>query len=282
MDYPQETPVPEEQWNPPGTLKPIPSGLFERLDYFLQSPEEITQRLRERKDLPELARTFLLLSVLNCAIYGAVMGASNLLQGADMALWQKLALIFTTAIKVPTLFLLTLLIVLPPIYVSNSFSGARLSFPQVLATLLGSIALASTLLASLATVAVFFSITTLSYNFIKLLHVGFFAYAGTCGVMFLTRQFSAIGTAQRRTPVHLQLAWMLLYIFVGTQLAWVLRPFIASPNEPFQIFRDRSGSFYEAVHRSAWLLITGERETPPAAEPAPQESAQPEGARPAE
>ena len=41
-----------------------------------------------------------------------------------------LGLIPITAGKVPLLFLLTLVIVFPPIYVSNAFSGARLSFLQ--------------------------------------------------------------------------------------------------------------------------------------------------------
>ncbi|MBI1290098.1 hypothetical protein GC173_02475 [bacterium] len=260
--YPEESlPPPSPSPARPESTVALPQGFFARLDFFLQNPHEITCRLRDGKDLPTLIRMFFTLSIVNCAIYGGVMGGNNLLQGADMILWQKLALIITTGIKVPILFLLTLLIVLPPIYVSNSFSGARLSFMQVLATLLGSIALASTILASLATVALFFSLTTMSYDFIKLLHVGFFAYAGLSGILFLVRQLEGV-TLIMKTPLHLQVAWLILYIFVGTQLAWVLRPFIASPNEPFQVLRSRSGSFYESVQHSAFLMITGKTEKP--------------------
>jgi len=130
--------------------------------------------------------------------------------------------------------------------------------------MLGAVAMASTLIASLATVAFFFSLTTTSYHFIKLLHVVFFVYAGASSLDFLMSMPSRI--SRRRgasTPIYLRVAWLILYAFVGTQLAWVLRPFIASPNEPFEIFRDRSGSFYESVGQSSMHFLTGSRETPP-------------------
>ena len=44
--------------------------------------------------------------------------------------------------------------------------------------------------------------------------------------------------------------------FVGTQMAWSLRPFIGNPNEEFAIFREgREGNFYSAVARSAIDLV---------------------------
>ncbi|MEV0561637.1 hypothetical protein [Dactylosporangium sp. NPDC050588] len=38
--------------------------------------------------------------------------------------------------------------------------------------------------------------------------------------------------------------WILLFGFVGTQLAWTLRPFVGAPHEPFQVFRPIEGNFY--------------------------------------
>lgn len=246
---------------PPMPSLPIPAGILARLDFLLQHPEQVLARLREGRDLGLLCTIFLQLALLNSVVYGAVMGSSNLLQGAEMAMEHKLALIGITAVKVPVLFLLTLAIVFPPIYVSNALAGARLSARQMAAVLMGGMAVGSTLLASLATVAFFFSLTSTSYDFIKLLHVAFFAYAGIGGLRFVITALAQLRTRfVRATPLHLQAAWLMLYIFVGTQLAWVLRPFIASPDEPFEVFRDRSGSFYEGVHRSAVLFIRGQSE----------------------
>ena len=44
--------------------------------------------------------------------------------------------------------------------------------------------------------------------------------------------------------------WMVLYVFVGTQLAWILRPFIGNPESPFVWFRGKSGSFIDTVLRA--------------------------------
>jgi hypothetical protein len=41
--------------------------------------------------------------------------------------------------------------------------------------------------------------------------------------------------------------WILLFGFVGTQLAWTLRPFFGSPDKPFELFRDISGTFYADI-----------------------------------
>ena len=42
--------------------------------------------------------------------------------------------------------------------------------------------------------------------------------------------------------------WLAIYIFVGIQMAWTLRPFIGDPGLPVQFFREHSwGNAYEVV-----------------------------------
>ena len=41
--------------------------------------------------------------------------------------------------------------------------------------------------------------------------------------------------------------WMLVFGFVGAQMAWVLRPFLGTPHHLFTWFRPRESSFFEAV-----------------------------------
>jgi hypothetical protein len=43
------------------------------------------------------------------------------------------------------------------------------------------------------------------------------------------------------------LCWMVIFAVVGAQMAWVLRPFVGSPSAPFEWFRGRESSFFEAV-----------------------------------
>jgi hypothetical protein len=48
---------------------------------------------------------------------------------------------------------------------------------------------------------------------------------------------------------------VLVFGFVGTQMAWSLRPFVGSPNLEFQFFRaDQTGNLYQAVANSAAQL----------------------------
>jgi hypothetical protein len=260
---------------PPRTrvIEPLPHGFWRCVDHLLQHSDDVVEMLRRGEELPRLSRMFFLISVAMAGLYGAVMGATNLLQGSTLPINLELAQIAITAIKVPVLYLLTLLIVFPPIYVSNAFVGGRFSFHRMFALLISSVAISVTILASMATVAFFFALTTRSYDFIKLLHVLFFVYSGAAGLDYLRRCVHEVSTAAgRKTPLRVFAMWLLLYMFVGTQLAWVLRPFVGSPNEQFQVFRPRSGNFYESVMHSLNRFLT-DKDSPPVVMPAEDRSA---------
>ena len=49
--------------------------------------------------------------------------------------------------------------------------------------------------------------------------------------------------------------WVIVFGLVGSQMGWLLRPFIGSPNQPFAWFRPKSGNFYQAVGEALWQLI---------------------------
>lgn len=281
-----QTPSPEQpdstlpepsspEWDtsePPPVPRPatIPEGILNQIDYVIRHPDEIFESLRQDLDLWRLSRTFLLIVVFTSAVYGFVMGGTNWLQGRDVVWGYDLLrnpfttdflMMCVTAVKVPVLFLLTLLIVVPPIYVSSTFVGSRATFSQVVTLLLASLAITGTVLASMATVAFFFSLTTRSYSFIKVLHVLFFAYAGVVGLFYLIRGFK--GVVRTRSYIGTRLlfiGWLVLYMFVGTQLAWVMRPFVGSPGKEFTLFRERSGNFYENVAASIGKMFTEDLE----------------------
>jgi hypothetical protein len=45
-------------------------------------------------------------------------------------------------------------------------------------------------------------------------------------------------------------SWMLLYAFVGSQLAWTIRPFVGAPSIRFELFRQLGGNFYTNIFAS--------------------------------
>lgn len=262
--WPPEEPTPsEEPEEPPCEPAEFPAGFWRRVDYMLHHPESILESLRRDQDLWRMAKIFFVIALAMFAIYGAVMGGTNLLQASALATGGKFKLMLTSGIKVPVLFLATLVIVVSPVYVANTFVGPRLAFRQVVTVLLATVAITGIVLASTATVAFFFSLTNRSYHFIKLLHVFFFAYSALVGLRFFQRCIrAATPVAKRRRLKLLFVGTLALYAFVGMNLAWVLRPFIGNPERRFEWFRERKGSFYESVWESTREVLRGPKEAP--------------------
>jgi hypothetical protein len=50
--------------------------------------------------------------------------------------------------------------------------------------------------------------------------------------------------------------WVVVFGLVGSQMSWMLRPFIGNPNSPFTLLRPRESNFFEAVFEKAWDLST--------------------------
>ena len=61
--------------------------------------------------------------------------------------------------------------------------------------------------------------------------------------------------AERPTRMTLVYIWILLFGFVGTQLAWTLRPFFGDPDAPFALFREISGTFYSDILQTIGTLF---------------------------
>ncbi len=52
--------------------------------------------------------------------------------------------------------------------------------------------------------------------------------------------------------------WLLIYAFVGIQMAWVLRPFVGSPTSPTRFFRAEAwGNAYVEVARIVGRVVGG-------------------------
>jgi len=183
------------------------------------------------------------------AFYGLVMGSYQL--GAAGGWKQALA----SAIKVPCLFMLTLLICLPALYVASALLGSSLNLRQLLGILMAGFLVTTMLLVAFAPITAFFMLSARHYAFIKLLNVLFFAIATGTGVGIIIGAVKTIGDQSAAQYRVLLRFWFLIYAFVGTQMAWILRPFVGDPRLGFSVFRHLEGNFYADVLKSLGRLF---------------------------
>jgi len=58
------------------------------------------------------------------------------------------------------------------------------------------------------------------------------------------------------------LIWVIVFGLVGSQMGWVLRPFIGKPDAPVTFFRSREGNFFQAVADKIQDAAWGQPEKP--------------------
>jgi hypothetical protein len=155
---------------------------LKHLDRILRGEATDEAALREGKFEIPVFGLALLIDILGL-VYGLCMGLFSLTAGGSGSVMQ----IPATMLKVPALFLLTLVVTLPSLYVFTALVGSRLRFLTIVRLLVASLAITLTVLASLGPIVAFFSISTTSYSFVVLLNVAVFATAGALGLLFLMR-----------------------------------------------------------------------------------------------
>jgi hypothetical protein len=294
------------------------------IERILRDREGIWRQVAEERGLKDLTVHMLASSAVSLALYGAVLGSSH-----------SFAQAISSAVKLPLLFLATLAICLPTLYLFNLVFGSRLSVMQAVTLIMISITVTAVLTLAFAPISLFFLITADNYSFFKLLNVAILVLAAAVGLRFLTAGMSYLnrhqiqlaeaaaavpaavepaeqpvpalvgaaadpngasaiepgelpkapaavlpatmaarsGTAatpaatsatpdaalpaQRPASMALLYIWIALFGFVGTQLAWTLRPFFGSPKTPFAFFREIDGTFYGDVFSTIGRLLSG-------------------------
>jgi hypothetical protein len=258
-------------------------GLITHLDRLLRGEVTSLEQLRQdRLDIP-IAGISAIVALLG-VIYGACMGTFAVTGSGNGSVMQ----IFASMVKVPALFFMTLVVTLPSLYVFNALVGSRLSLLSMVRLLIGSLAIMLSVLASLGPIVAFFAVSTTSYSFMLLLNLIVYTISGFLGLLFLLRTLHRINVAHAPPPPppvvsdpndpnyipvleadnggaldrlrghvlgpHVKTIfriWLLVFMLVGAQMAYVLRPFIGHPSRPFEWFRHREGNFFQAV----WDLL---------------------------
>ncbi len=236
------------------------------IERILRDRDGLWKQVLVEHRLNELIGQLMASSAVALSCYGLVLGFSN---GPLQAI--------SSAIKLPILFLLTLLICLPTLYLFNLVFGARLSVRQALALVLVAITVTSMSTLAFAPISLFF-LVTVDYGFNKLLNVSILTLTGSVGLSFLLdgmgslnkltiashKQATTSDELEQQPPppteqavsMSLLYIWVLLYGFVGTQLGWTLRPFFGSPNKPFELFRSLEGNFYVNIVQTIMKMLS--------------------------
>ena len=179
--------------------------------------------------------------------------------GAAMGSWSCPLQALYSGIKLPLVILLTtvgnglLNGMLAPLL------GLNATFRQSLLVVLTTFAVASLILGAFSPVALFVvwntpplsggtHETSPEYGFLQLTLAVFVAYAGIAGNLRLLPMLSQ-WTANAAVARRVLFAWLAGNLFLGSQICWVLRPFIWEPHGPTKFIGSEylHGGFFETV-----------------------------------
>lgn len=223
----------------PKVFRPFSAQDFSVVEKILRNRHAFFEEIREGVELRAKMRALLVSSITFFVLYGAVMGSTH-------SLWQTIS----SAVKLPLLFLATLFVCVPSLYFFGLLFGSNQSLSQNITVILTGITVTSVLLLSFAPITLFFLLTTTQYQFFKLLNVAFFAISGLMGVVFLYQGMKVVSNTDEEgasTRRWVLIFWMFVYAFVGSQMAWTIRPFIGAPGTDFELFRQLGGNFYSNI-----------------------------------
>lgn len=188
------------------------------------------------------------------------------LYGAAMGWWRDPQQALYVAIKFPLIILLTTLGngllngMLAPLL------GLNIPFRQSGLAILMSFTIAAAILGAFSPLIAFLiwnappmspeALAGSTYSVIKLTHVAVIAFAGMVGNVRLFQLLARLGGG-RAVAFRVLIAWLAGNLFLGSQLSWILRPFIGSPALPVEFFRTTAlhGNFYENVFRSLQQIL---------------------------
>lgn len=188
-------------------------------------------------DMPRL-RTCWALGVSGAAVLGAALGA---MAGEP---W----LCLYAAIKVPLLLVGCALLCLPSFFVLCTVLGLRDDFAPALRALVAAQGALGVALGAFAPVLVVYSLSVADPYALTLLDGCLFAGGTFVAQRVLARHYAPLVARDRRHRVVLR-GWLVVYVFTGIQLAWVLRPFRGTAGFAVEFLRP------EAFEQNAYVVV---------------------------
>jgi hypothetical protein len=216
-------------------------------DDVLRQAPWVTRQLDSRQAILRLIGYLVAFGLL----YGAVMGSFRAI--ASQPQWQ-LQVVYS-AVKVPLLLMATFVISLPSFYVLNSLLGLGRDFGPAVRALVAAQSGLAIILCSLAPLTLVWYASSAEYNRALLFNGAMFAVA-SFAAQWLVRGYYRPLVARNRRHGWLLWCWLVVYTGVAIQMAWLLRPFIGSPDRPVQFLRDNPwDNAYEYVAQLVWQAL---------------------------
>lgn len=195
-----------------------------------------------------------ILAILCSSIYGMSVG-----------IWRAPLQGVYVAMKFP---LLIVLVTIGNALINSIFAkvlGAKLTFRESFLAVLMSFAIASVILASFAPLMLCLiwncppvsdPNSTISHHGILLFSVGTIAFAGVVSNLHLYKLVLHL-TGSKKESKRIIFSWLAVNLLLGSQLSWIMRPFIGGPKGAVEFLRENAfvGNFFEAVFHSAKDLM---------------------------
>jgi hypothetical protein len=198
-----------------GSYNLIMKQMLFAVDALLRGKRTSESSLRRSEaNLP--VRTFGPAAIVLGAIFGLCMASYAIAnRPASEASQQALA----AMVKLPALFLVTLIISFPSLYVFNVLVGCRLGLKASLRLLVGAIVVNLAVSASLGPIVAFFAVSTQSYPFMVLLNVAMLALGGVIGLAFLARSLRILA-AQTAEDEYAEMVAGAASVGTASEPAW--------------------------------------------------------------
>jgi hypothetical protein len=230
---------------------PVISGVGEIGVLLRGETERIQKWISERS--ARRTSHYVAIIILGTGLYGVAMGC-----------WRDAHQALYTAIKFPLIILLTTLGngllngMLAPLL------GLSLGFRQSLQSVLTSFTSAAVILAAFSPL-LFFLVWNAPpmtanrpavYGYFQLTSVAAIAFAGIAANLRLARLLYRLGGSVA-VGRRVLLGWLAGNLLLGSQLSWILRPFVGSPALPVQFLRQNAfhGNFFETVFNAIRSLF---------------------------
>lgn len=229
------------------TLSPMTNPFAPAFEVF-QNQNTYFQRLNDQPQYRRMILSQVLTILVFTFCYGSVMGSYH-------SFLQSLS----SGIKLFLLFGLALLICFPSFYIVQLILGSKIRIGHMLTIILSGFVFISAIMLAFAPIVVFFQLTGDNYAFLQLLHVAVFVFAGIFGMRLVAEALKHAcdqANVYPRIGVTIFRIWIVIFAFVGIQLAWNMRPFLGSPSLAFELFRNETrGNFYSTLLRATGNLL---------------------------
>ena len=233
------------------------NSIFNRWPWLLRIDQVLRRADPNQQLLVVQPKTTIIILCIFGPLYGAIMGSYAWVAG-ERGLDIQWIQMFYSAVKVPLLMGSTVLIALPSFFVINTIFGLRKDFGTVVYRIVATQAGLSIILLSLSPLTLFFYFSAsgrFAYPAAVMFNAAMFGVASFSAQMLLRAYYQPL---IQRDPKHRWMlrTWIFVYVFVGIQMAWIMRPFIGQPNETPQFFRSESwDNAYVRVGGTLWKLF---------------------------